>query len=50
MGGAESALSVRRRSYEETVQLSDGQREFICAPCGPSDKQMLLDGFEHPVA
>jgi GNAT superfamily N-acetyltransferase len=33
-------------SYEETVQLSDGQR-ILLRPMRPSDKQMLLDGFEH---
>jgi GNAT superfamily N-acetyltransferase len=33
-------------SYEETVQLSDGQRIHL-RPMRPSDKQMLLDGFEH---
>jgi GNAT superfamily N-acetyltransferase len=32
-------------SYEETVQLSDGQRIHL-RPMRPSDKQMLLDGFE----
>lgn len=33
-------------SYEETVQLSDGQR-ILLRPVRPADKQMLLDGFEH---
>ena len=33
-------------SYEETVHLSDGQRIHL-RPMRPSDKQMLLDGFEH---
>ena len=33
-------------SYEETVQLSDGQR-ILLRPMRPSDKQLLLDGFEH---
>ena len=33
-------------SYEETVELSDGQRIYL-RPMRPSDKQMLLDGFEH---
>jgi len=33
-------------SYEETVELSDGQRIHL-RPMRPSDKQMLLDGFEH---
>ena len=32
-------------SYEETVELSDGQRIQL-RPMRPSDKQMLLDGFE----
>ncbi|MDH3201036.1 MAG: GNAT family N-acetyltransferase [Myxococcales bacterium] len=32
-------------SYQETVELSDGQRVEI-RPIRPSDKQMLLDGFE----
>jgi GNAT superfamily N-acetyltransferase len=32
-------------SYEETVELSDGQRIHL-RPMRPSDKQMLLDGFE----
>ncbi len=32
-------------SYEEVVQLSDGQRVLL-RPMRPSDKQMLLDGFE----
>jgi RimJ/RimL family protein N-acetyltransferase len=32
-------------SYEETVQLSDGQR-ILLRPVRPSDKRMLLDGFE----
>lgn len=32
-------------SYEETVELADGQRIHL-RPVRPSDKQMLLDGFE----
>jgi RimJ/RimL family protein N-acetyltransferase len=32
-------------SYEETVQLSDGQRVLL-RPMQPSDRQLLLDGFE----
>jgi RimJ/RimL family protein N-acetyltransferase len=32
--------------YEETVQLSDGQR-ILLRPVRPDDKQLLLDGFEH---
>jgi len=32
-------------SYEETAQLSDGQRVRM-RPIRPSDKEMLLDGFE----
>lgn len=33
-------------SYEETVSLSDGQR-LLLRTMRSSDKQMLLDGFEH---
>jgi GNAT superfamily N-acetyltransferase len=32
-------------SYEETVELSDGQRVYLRL-MRPSDKQMLLEGFE----
>ncbi|MDH3846024.1 MAG: hypothetical protein OES69_18945, partial [Myxococcales bacterium] len=32
-------------SYQETVELSDGQRVQI-RPIQPSDKKMLLEGFE----
>ncbi|MFA9412403.1 MAG: GNAT family N-acetyltransferase [Deltaproteobacteria bacterium] len=45
MGGAEQRYRYDE-SYEETVHLSDGQRIHL-RPMRPSDKQMLLDGFEH---
>ena len=45
MGGVEQRYRYDE-SYEETVHLSDGQRIHL-RPMRPSDKQMLLDGFEH---
>lgn len=45
MGGAEQRYRYDE-SYEETVHLSGGQRIHL-RPMRPSDKQMLLDGFEH---
>jgi len=45
MGGLEQRYRYDE-SYEETVHLSDGQRIHL-RPMRPSDKQMLLDGFEH---
>jgi GNAT superfamily N-acetyltransferase len=45
MGGAEQRYRYDE-FYEETVHLSDGQRIHL-RPMRPSDKQMLLDGFEH---
>jgi len=45
MGGTEQRYRYDE-SYEETVHLSDGQRIHL-RPMRPSDKQMLLDGFEH---
>lgn len=45
MRGAEQRYRYDE-SYEETVHLSDGQRIHL-RPMRPSDKQMLLDGFEH---
>jgi hypothetical protein len=45
MGDAEQRYRYDE-SYEETVHLSDGQRIHL-RPMRPSDKQMLLDGFEH---
>jgi GNAT superfamily N-acetyltransferase len=45
MGGPEQRYRYDE-SYEETVHLSDGQRIHL-RPMRPSDKQMLLDGFEH---
>lgn len=45
MGGAEQRYRYGE-SYEETVQLSDGQRIQL-RPMRPSDKQLLLDGFEN---
>jgi GNAT superfamily N-acetyltransferase len=45
MGGAEQSYRYGQ-SYEETVQLSDGQRIHL-RPMRASDKQLLLDGFEN---
>ena len=45
MGGSEQSYRYSE-SYEETVQLSDGQRIHL-RPMRPSDKQLLLDGFEN---
>lgn len=44
MGATESRYRYDT-GYEETVQLSDGQRVHL-RPMRPDDKQMLLDGFE----
>ena len=45
MGSAEQSYRYGE-SYEETVQLSDGQRIQL-RPMRPSDKQLLLNGFEN---
>ena len=44
MGGEEQRYRYDE-SYEESVQLSDGQRIHL-RPVRASDKQILLDGFE----
>lgn len=43
--GAEAPEYRYGESYQETVTLTDGQRVRI-RPIRPSDKEMLLDGFE----
>lgn len=43
--GAEGQEYRYGDSYQETVQLSDGQRVRV-RPIRPSDKELLLDGFE----